>query len=176
MKTLVIVVHPDVENSVINKRWIAELDRYADKFDVHQLYKAYPEEKIDVLAEQKLIEQYNKIVFQFPFYWFSAPPLLKKWFDEVLTYGWAYGSKSGYKVGDKKIGLAITAGIDADEYTPHGIYKYTLQELTAPFELTFNYIRADYRSFYAYYGIERNSTEEWIEKSVPPYVAFLDAL
>lgn len=176
MKTLVIIAHPDMEGSVINKRWVEELNRYPEKYHIHQLYKIYPDEKIDVLAEQRLVEQYNKIVFQFPLYWFSSPPLLKKWFDEVLTYGWAYGSKSGYKVGDKKIGLAISAGIDEEGYSSQGTYKYTLKELTAPFELTFNYIRADYRSLYAYYGIELNSSKEWVEDSVAPYMDYLSKL
>lgn len=176
MKTLVIVVHPDMESSAINKRWVEELNRHPGKYYIHQLYKVYPDEKIDVLAEQQLVEQYNKIVFQFPLYWFSSPPLLKKWFDEVLTYGWAYGSKSGYKVGNKKIGLAISAGIDEEGYSSQGMYKYTLKELTAPFELTFDYIKADYRSLFAYYGIELNSTKEWIEESVAPYMDYLNNL
>ncbi len=176
MKTLIIVTHPDIDNSAVNKRWIEELSKHPQKFDIHQLYKIYPDEKIDVLAEQHLLEQYQKIVFQFPFYWFSSPPLLKKWFDQVLTRGWAYGSKSGFRLGDKKIGLAITAGIDKEAYSAEGIYKYKLEELTTPFELTFNYIRADYRSFYAYYGIEINSTDEWIEKSITPYLNFLNQL
>lgn len=87
MKTLIIIVHPDIERSVINKRWIEELSKHPDKYDVHQLHKVYPDEQIDALAEQKLIEQYDKIVFQFPFYWFNCPPFLKKWLDDVLTYG-----------------------------------------------------------------------------------------
>lgn len=176
MKTLVIVIHPNIENSVINKRWIVELDKYPEKYDIHQLHEVYPNEKIDVLKEQKLIEQYEKIVFQFPFYWFNCPPLFKKWLDEVLTYGWAYGSKSGYKVSEKKIALAISVGIDEHEYSPTGKYQYTLEQLTTPFELTFDYIKADYQPFFAYYGIELNSSSEWIEKSVPLYINFLESL
>ena len=36
------------------------------------------------------------------FWWYSSPPLLKLWFDEVLTFGWAYGpggASSGERVG-----------------------------------------------------------------------------
>jgi putative NADPH-quinone reductase len=68
MKTLIIVTHPEIEKSVINKRWIEELEKYPEKYTVHQLYKAYPDGKIDVTKEQKLMESYDKIVFQFPFY------------------------------------------------------------------------------------------------------------
>lgn len=176
MKTLVIVIHPNLESSIINKRWIEELDKYPDNYDVYDLYKRYPDEKIDVLKEQELLESYNTIIFQFPFYWFNCPPLLKKWLDEVLTYGWAYGSRSGYKLRGKKIALAITAGIDKEEYSESGKYKYTLKELTTPFELTFEYVKANYKHFFAFYGIEHNTSIEWIEKSVPDYVSFLESI
>jgi putative NADPH-quinone reductase len=176
MKTLVIVIHPKLEESLINKRWIEELNKHPDKYVVHKLYDAYPDENINIAKEQELIEAYDKVIFQFPFYWFSCPPLLKKWMDEVLTYGWAYGSKSGYKVAGKKMALAITAGIDEEEYNALGKYKYCLKQLTAPFELTFEYIKADYKYFFAYYGIELNASNEWIEKSVPGYIDFIESL
>jgi len=176
MKILIIVVHPDIEKSVINKRWMEELKKYPEKYTVHSLYDAYPDEKIDVAKEQQLVESYDRIVFQFPFYWFSSPPLLKKWFDEVLLYGWAYGSKSNYKVGGKKITLAVTAGIDEEGYSASGKYKYTMNELFRPYELTFDYIKADYPEPFVYYGIENDPSEEWVERSVPLYLDFLDSL
>ncbi len=55
MKTLVIVIHPDIKNSVINKRWVEELNKFPDKYVVHPLYEVYPDERINVLAEQKLV-------------------------------------------------------------------------------------------------------------------------
>ncbi|QNF32837.1 NAD(P)H-dependent oxidoreductase [Adhaeribacter swui] len=176
MKTLIIVIHPDINNSVVNKRWTQELSKFPEKYDVHLLHDVYPDEKIDVLAEQKRVEQYNTIVFQFPYYWFNSPPLFKKWLDEVLTYGWAYGSKSGYKVAEKKIALAISLGADEHEYQPGDKYQYTLAELLRPFELTFDYVKADYQPFFAYYGIDSNPAAEWIERSVPLYLDFLNSL
>lgn len=176
MKTLVIVIHPDIKNSSVNKRWVEELNKFPDRYVVHQLHAAYPDEKIDVSAEQQLVEQYDKIVFQFPYYWFNSPAFFKKWLDEVLLHGWAYGSKSGYKVAGKKIALAISLGVGEDELSTSGIYKYPLEELIRPFELSFEYVKADYRPPFAYYGIEFNSSAEYIEKSVPLYLDFLDAL
>ncbi|MDN3692034.1 NAD(P)H-dependent oxidoreductase [Chryseobacterium tructae] len=176
MKTLVIVTHPEIEKSVINKRWIEELKKYPEKYTVHQLYDAYPDGKIDVVREQKLMESHDTIVFQFPFYWFSSPPLLKQWLDEVILHGWAYGSNSGYKLARKKMTLAVTAGIDDDEYSASGKYKYTMKELFRPYELTFDYIKAHYEEPFVYYGIERDPSDEWIDRSVPMYLDFLDAL
>lgn len=174
MKILVIVIHPKIERSKVNQRWIDELNKYPDKYFVHNLYEAYPDEKIDVEREQLLIESFDKIIFQFPFYWFSSPPLLKKWLDEVLTYGWAYGSKSGYKVSNKKVALAISVGIEEMEYSASGKYNYSLKELTTPFETTFKYIRADYKPLFAYYNLELDASEEWIEESIPKYLKFLN--
>lgn len=176
MKTLVIVIHPNIKESLINKRWIEELEKQPDNFEIHQLHEKYPDEKIDVLLEQQLLEKYNKIVFQFPFYWFNCPPFFKKWLDEVLTYGWAYGKSSGYRLAGKKIALAISVGIDEIEYNANGKYKYSLDQLTSPFEITFNYVHADYRPLFAYYGIEKQTSKEWIEQSVPLYLNFLQQL
>jgi putative NADPH-quinone reductase len=176
MKTLVIIIHPTFENSLINKRWIEELKKYPDQYILHDLHGLYPDEKIDVEREQQLIENHDTIVFQFPFYWFNCPPLLKKWLDEVLTHGWAYGSKSGYKMAGKKIALAISAGINKENYSETGRYKYTLEQLTSPFEVTFNYIKADYKSLFAFYGAEHHPTTEIIEKSAKAYISFLQSL
>ena len=54
-----------------------ELLKFPEKYTVHPLYDTYPDEEIDVLAEQRLVEQYDKIIFQFPYYWFNYPALLK---------------------------------------------------------------------------------------------------
>lgn len=176
MKTLIIVTHPDLQNSRANKRWIEELQKHPDKYRVHNLYQHYPDEKIDIKQEQQLIEAHDRIIFQFPFYWFNCPPLLKKWLDEVLTYGWAYGSKSGYKMQGKKVALGISVGIDEEEYREDGKYKYTMEQLTAPFELSFAYVKADYRPFFAWYGLEFHATQERIEESVQHYLSFIEAV
>ena len=104
MKTLVILAHPNMENSRINKRWKEELEKYPDKITVHELYKEYPDWNINIEKEQELLEKHNNIIFEFPLYWYSSPPILKKWLDEVLSYNWAYGNK--YRLeGQKKVPL-----------------------------------------------------------------------
>lgn len=176
MKTLVILIHANLENSLINKSWIRELEKYPDQYAIHDLHCLYPDEKIDIKREQQLIEEHDKIVFQFPFYWFNCPPLFKKWLDEVLTHGWAYGTNSTYKLQGKKIALGITAGIHQKDYHASGRYKYTLEQLTAPFELTFNYIKADYKSFFAFYGAEHDAPARSIQESTLNYITFLQGL
>ena len=90
MKTLVIVAHPNLEKSVINKRWVEEFKKYPEQYTVHNLTTIYLDGNIDVEKEQKLVESHGNLIFQFPIFWFSCPPIIKKWLDDVLTHGWAY--------------------------------------------------------------------------------------
>lgn len=176
MKTLVLVGHPDLENSVVNKRWIEELRKYPEQFTVHELSTLYPDGKIDVEVEQKLVESHGNLVLQFPFYWFNCPPMIKKWMDDVMTHGWAYGSNGGDKLAGRKIALGVTAGIKKEDYCETGRYHYTLVQLLAPFETAFRYTDADYRPFFAFYGAEYEPSAEQVEKSALEYIDFLKQL
>ena len=133
--------------------------------------------------EHRLIEAHGSLVFQFPIYWFSCPPLLKTWFDEVLTHGWAYGRNGGDKLEGRKVALAVTTGVRAEDYSIDGRYHYTLAQLLAPFETTLRYYcRADYQPFFAFYGAELvpgedyHSTAEEVERSAENYAHFVTAL
>ncbi|WP_257668151.1 NAD(P)H-dependent oxidoreductase [Parapedobacter tibetensis] len=175
MKTLVIITHPNLDKSVVNKYWMEELKNYPESYNVHDLYGVYPDEKIDVEKEKQLVEAHDKIVFQFPIYWWNSPPLLKKWLDEVMIYGWAYGSTSGYKMGNKKIALAISAGGSGKEYSSDGSFGYTLEQYLLPFEISFKYVKADYKSFFPYYGAEGKVTQR-LEENTRKYLSFIEAL
>ena len=176
MKTLVLVSHPNLEKSAINKRWIQELKKYPGQFTIHELNTIYPNGDIDVEKEQKLVESHGNLVLQFPIFWFSCPPMIKKWLDDVLTHGWAYGSNGGDKLAGRKVALAVTAGIKEEDYSETGRYHYTLQQLLVPFETTFRYTDADYRSFFAFYGAEYEPSSETIEQSARGYIDFLNKL
>ena len=129
---------------MVSKTWVQMLRQHPDRFTVHELYSEYPDGVIDVEREQALVEEHQNIVLQFPVYWFNCPPLLKQWCDEVLTYGWAYGSK-GKAFENKKLGIAVSLGAPAPEYSAEGSVGYTVTETLRPFELTANYISADYQ-------------------------------
>ncbi|TVZ55553.1 putative NADPH-quinone reductase [Lutibacter sp. Hel_I_33_5] len=175
-KTLVIVTHPKLGTSKINKRWIEELNKYPESIVIHDIHKKYPDLEINVKREQELLESVDKIVLQFPFYWFNCPPFLKKWIDEVLSHGWAYGKNSGYKLAGKKFALAITAGIKEEDYKASGRYDFTLEELTRPFEVTFKYVKANYKPLYAFYGEEHSPTQIEIENNAKNYINFIENL
>ncbi len=78
MKTLVLIFHPHINNSRVNKALKQEVLKNTSKeVIVRDEYEKYPDEKIDVELEQSLLEKAGRIVLQFPMYWYSCPSLLK---------------------------------------------------------------------------------------------------
>lgn len=172
MKTLVILAHPTIVDSKINKRWKQELLQYPDEITIHELYKEYPDGNINVLKEQKLLESYDNIIFQFPLYWYSYPSLLKKWLDEVFTHGWAYGSK-GDKLKGKKFGIAMSIGDKKDNYLPSGSVTFTVDEVIIPFKATAIHVGAILMPHFAIFGASYQATEEEINQSAKDYIKYI---
>ncbi|ASB87257.1 NAD(P)H-dependent oxidoreductase [Bacillus sonorensis] len=150
MKVLVLAVHPNMEQSVVNKTFVEELKGEPD-ITVRELYQEYPDEVIDVEKEQRLLEEHDRIVFQFPLYWYSSPPLLKKWLDHVLLYGWAYGT-NGTALRGKEFMVAVSAGAPEEAYQAGGSNHYSISELLRPFQATSNFVGATYLPPHVFYG------------------------
>jgi len=149
MKKLVIVTHPDLQTSNINKAWIHELEKHPNDFEIHSIYDKYPDLNFDIASEQALLNPYDEIIFQFPLHWFSTPYALKKYIDEVFTYGWAFGP-NGDKLKGKKIGLAVSTGGVKDSYAlPDGI---PLKDLLNDVSLSFVYCGCEISNIHIFHG------------------------
>jgi glutathione-regulated potassium-efflux system ancillary protein KefF len=105
MKTLLIIGHPKYNNSIANKT-IAENIIKETKITYRNLSKLYPNYKINVKKEQSFLLKSDLLIFQFPIYWASMPAILKLWFDEVFTNGFAYGSS--YQLKNKRVLVSVT--------------------------------------------------------------------
>lgn len=171
MKTIIVFAHPNLESSVVNKAWLTSLPKDNENLTVHDLYKTYEGKEIDVEAEHQLLEQYDRIIFQFPLYWYSSPYLLKKWMDEVFTYGWCYGS-NGDKLKGKELGVVVSTGGPQEAYRAGGFNHYTLSELLRPFQATANLVGATYLPVYAYQGA-LSWTEENFRENAVNYVEYI---
>lgn len=172
MKTLVLVVHPNLTNSVVNKTWIERL-KQEEGLTVHNLYAQYPEGRIDMEREQQLLLDHDRIVFQFPFYWYSSPSLLKEWQDVVLSYGWAYGPE-GTKLRGKELILAISTGGPEASYQAGSYNHYSLSELTRPFQATANLTGMRFLPIFKIQGV-RFLEEKQIQESAEKLVHHLKA-
>lgn len=185
MKKLIIVTHPDIDTSSVNQRWLREAQARDSEFTVHQLHKTYgARDALDVGAEQARLLEHEALIFQFPLYWFSTPPLLKTWLDEVLLPGFAYGRAAEHrKLEGKRVGFAVSAGIRQEDYRREGRYHYTVDELLAPLRATFAYIQASSVAPFVFYGAQYDPTDpeigdmtQQIEASAPAYLAYLRAV
>jgi glutathione-regulated potassium-efflux system ancillary protein KefG len=165
-KTLVIVAHPNMKNSRFNKRLRDELTK--TDVTIHDLYETYPDENIDIAREQELLLTHDRIVLQFPFYWYSSPSLLKKWQDHVLAFGWAYGP-GGTKLHGKELMLAITTGGPEAAYQAGGYNQYAMSELLKPFQATSNLIGARYLPAFIIHGVNQ-LTEQQVNEHAARYV------
>lgn len=171
-KALVILAHPDITASRVNKRWKEELVLYPEEITLHELYKEYPNWPIDVEKEQKLLEAHDQIILEFPLYWYSYPPLLKKWLDDVFTYGWAYGS-TGNKLRGKKIGAAISCGDKKTSFSPTGSVSFTVDEIIAPLKASIKHVGATALPYFALFGASFQASDEEIAQSAKAYVEYI---
>lgn len=172
MKTLIILAHPNLKVSRVNQRWKEELLLYPNDITIHEIYKEYPDWNIDVPREQRLLEAYDHVIFQFPLYWYSYPPLLKKWFDDVFTYGWAYGSK-GDKLHGKKLGIAMSIGDKKQNYTPEGSVSFTVDEVIAPFKASATHVGAIALPYHSVFGASFQASNEEINESAKEYITYI---
>lgn len=104
------------------------------------------------------------MIGSFSSFWYSSPPLLKKWLDDVLTYGWGYTSKGG-KLRGKELGLAISIGGTVIDYQPGGGDLYTIHELLSPFHAMSNLIETDFLKPFTIFDTDDKSKEELISSS-----------
>ncbi|MET8809416.1 NAD(P)H-dependent oxidoreductase [Streptomyces sp. NPDC004546] len=132
--TLVIVAHPDPDASRVTAR-LATAIRDLDHVTVHDIVAVYPDGRIDVPREQQLLRDHDVIVWQFPWHWYSVPGVLKSWIDQVLTYGFAYGT-DGIALRGKTLRIVTSTGGPAASYTAEGFNFFTMTELMAPFRAT----------------------------------------
>lgn len=172
MNPLIILAHPDIDNSNVNNRWKQELEKYPHDITIHELYKKYPDWNINIEKEQTLLENNDYIIFQFPIYWYSYPPLLKKWFDDVFTHGWAYGSK-GNKLKGKKIGLAISIGDKEINYSHTGNVGFSVDNIIAPFKATINHIGAIMLPPFYIFNASFQISPTDVEKSALNYIKYI---
>lgn len=143
MKTLVLVFHPDMSASRVNRPLAARAETLGDNVTVRYMYDVYPDQKVDVAAEQAALEAADRVVLQFPMYWYSTPALLKQWEDDVLLYGWAYGS-TGNALAGKELLVAVSTGGAGDAYSREGSNGYTITELLRPLQATANLVQMTY--------------------------------
>ena len=130
---LVIVAHPHLQQSRTNRTLMRAAAQ--TQANVRDLYALYPDYLIDVEAEQAALGTATLVVWQHPIHWYSAPPLMKLWIDEVLAFGWAYGP-GGTALRGKDLWLVASTGGPEESYHPDRYNRYFFDAFLPPFEQT----------------------------------------
>ena len=139
---VVITAHPQMEHSRVNRRLMRAARRLpasagSPLIVVRDLYSLYPDYLIDVAQEQALLVSAKLIVWQHPIHWYSMPPLMKLWLDDVLAFGWAYGP-GGTALRGKDLWLVATTGGPEESYRPNSYNRYFFEDFLPPYEQTAN--------------------------------------
>lgn len=118
------------------------------------LYAEYPDFDIDVEKEQKRLLDHDVIIFQHPFYWYSAPAIMKEWQDLVLEHGFAYGLHGNALEGKTFLNV-VSAGAKPDAYSKDGFNHSDIRSLLVPFERTADLCGMRYLAPFVIYGAGR---------------------
>ncbi len=169
-KVLILLAHPNFnEESKMNKTLLNKA-KELENITVENLYEKYPDGKIDVEAEQKLILENDVVIFQFPLYWFSSPALLRQWQDDVLTYNFAFGED--YQLEGKTLAVATTMAGAEQTYIDTGIL---VDDYLKPMEGIAQYVKMDYAGAFKSYN-SYVITDEELESDALKYKEFLSNL
>ena len=129
-KVVILLAHPNIKESQANK---ALVDAVSDMegVAVFNLYELSQEIAFNVDEWSKIISDASAVIYQFPFYWMSAPSLLKKWQDEVFTFL----SKTPAVAG-KSLTVVTTTGSEYEAYRSGGRNRFTMDELLRPYQVS----------------------------------------
>lgn len=89
----------------------------------------------DITSEMQKVQDAELVIFHFPVWWFSAPAILKGWFDRVLAMGVAWDTNNTYQNGyfrGKNALVVATAGSPESDFQPLGLHKATLKQMLHP--------------------------------------------
>ena len=148
-KVLLVLSHPNFNNSFANKIIIDKLKTLIPDIVVDHIDALYPEGKFDVKAEQEKLLKADAVVFLFPMFWFKSPYLLSKWFEDVFAHGFAYGTNT-YKLEGKKFIVSMTMGGEKEEFQG----KLEIDRLVGPFEGTALFTKMKFGGCVSTFGIE----------------------
>lgn len=170
---LLLYAHPQHERSVAN-RVLLDAAGAVPGVRLHALYDRYPDFSIDVAREQALLAQAQAVVWQHPLYWYTAPALLKLWFEVVLTRGWAYGD-GGTALAGKRCLWVTTTGAPVAAYDAEGVHGHPLTTFGSVIAQTARFCGMQWDEPFVVHGAHRVG-EAALQAQAQRYRARLQAL
>lgn len=169
MKTLIIVSHPDIAHSSNMQFLLASLE--GEAVEVHHLDAILADSTtghFDREAEWKMIQEAERIILQFPLYWYQAPAVMKQWIDEVFHHG-DYSAKI-----QKELGIVVAIGAKESEYQPGASVGFTMAEILRPYQALANHLGWKYLSPFAIYQFSY-MTESEKQQLLVDYLYYIES-
>ena len=141
-KVLLVLSHPNYKESFANKKIVEKIKALIPDIEIDHIDELYPDEKIDIKAEQEKLLRNDTIIFQFPMYCHNRPHLLSKWFEHVYQYGFEYGS-NGDILKHKRIIVSMTLG-NTEKFFQG---EFSLDKLVSPFKASAAYTQQKFLGF-----------------------------
>ncbi|GAA5315439.1 MAG: NAD(P)H-dependent oxidoreductase [Candidatus Pelagadaptatus aseana] len=173
-RILLLFAHPSQHRSEVN-RPLFEAACQCPYVTAVDLYAEYPNFDIDIEKEQQRLRDHDVIIFQFPFYWYSTPAILKEWQDLVLEYGFAYGHE-GTALRGKTFLCALSAGGKEQAYRAQGYNHFTVRELLQPLEQTASLTGMQYLPPFALFASRSAREEQRLDSHLKNWRALLQRL
>lgn len=149
-KTLIIMSHPDVVQSSSQQFLLAAV-KGEEQIQVRHLESILAEqesEHFDKTLERACLQDADRIILQFPFYWYQCPSVMKQWMDEVLTLNLSQKNKM------KEFGIVVTVGAKSDRYTAGGSVGFGIEELLRPYQALANQLGWNYQTPFVIYQFQ----------------------
>ena len=171
MKTLVVIGHPDLQTSRVNKAWMkAAISLPDEEVLVHDLNNAMQEDGFfDLESEQRLLLRADRVILQFPLWWYMPPYLLKRWMDTVWSEGFGWG-EGGDKMRHLRIDVAVSCGAPEVAFSGTSLLTY-LSYIPG----SIDFIQAKRGKLFALYNADEvgKNDPEALMRSCEDYKAFI---
>ena len=128
---LIVSGHPHLDRSLANRTIIETVQREIPEAEVIDLGQMYPNYVFDVPLEQQRLKNADIIVMQYPAYWYAAPALVKKWQEDILTFGFAHDAHGGL-LGGRTLIASVTSGAPESDYAVGARMNHPMNEFQYP--------------------------------------------
>ena len=135
MKTMVVISHPTVQTSSSQQFFLATV-KGEEAITVRQIDEVWSEKKphFTRATEEKALVDSNaeRLILQFPMYWYQAPSVMKEWIDTVMSKSAPFAKQI------KELGIVVTLGVKEEAFRAGGKEQFTVSELMRPFQALAN--------------------------------------
>ena len=149
-KILIIMSHPDVAQSSSQQFLLAAI-KGEEQIQIRHLESILAEQEnnhFDKRIERACLQEADRIILQFPFYWYQCPSVMKQWMDEVLTLNLSQKNK------EKELGIVVIVGAKKERYTAGGSVGFGIEELLRPYQALANQLGWEYQTPFVIYQFQ----------------------